>query len=230
MMKSKKPVAVDLRPVMLDTTGIDVPRITGLTDEKQAEKEAFHRRARAYLKATAGAVAAAYPCTARVSTNMGGRAVGGASVLHLALADGPTLCVNVYPGYDSPNDPWRFSRADGVGTRAYVDAKYGMNHYATGMLDSVELARWLVTTLLATPLDRLTTIVAGPPRQPRLKPLPAPHQHPAPATDEKYIRLSLQLADDMANEYPDWRYGCWDDLPDAIKHRYAALASEEKHR
>lgn len=223
-----KPVKVDLRPVTLDTTGLDMPRINGVTADKQAEKEAFHRRARAYLKATTGAVAAAYPCTARVHTEMGGRGVSGATVLHLTIFMEPTLYVSVYPGYDSPNDKWRLSRADGVGILAHIIASHAVIHYAKDVLDSVELARWLVTTLLATPTERLAKIVAAEPRQPRLKALPAPYQHPTPVTDEKYIRLSLQLADDMANEYPDWRYGCWEDLPDAIKHRYAVLAQEEK--
>lgn len=45
-----------------------------------------------------------------------------------------------------------------------------------------------------------------------------------PQSLEEFAKLAMRLEDDMAVEFPDWRYGCWNDLPPAIKLRYACLA------
>lgn len=230
----------DLRPCSLDVGQVPVLFLNGSTFTCQNQKVAFHTCARRYLRSVAGALAAAGYTHARVSSNLAGILTGGETRLYAKQPHDPLRLVvvieagaalSMIPGFGRPDGvvviAWRESDVPQPARPHALTSRAGPNTFFADVLDSVELARRLLIEVMNEPVDSVATIIpTGSPR--RNRPTLAVAEQPVvlsePLSLVDFMRMATRLEDDMAMEYPNWRYGCWQELPPAIKRRYACIA------
>lgn len=230
----------DLRPCSFDVEQLPVLSLNGSTSTSQNQKVAFHRCARRYLRSVAGALAAAGYSHARVASNLAGVLTGGDTRLYakrphdlsrLIVVIEAGAALSTIPGIGRPDGmvvmAWRKSDVPNVARPHALTSRNGPNTFFADRLNSVELARRLLLEVMNEPIDNIATIIpTGCLRRnrPALTVAEQPMVQSEPLSLVDFMKMTMRLADDMAMEYPEWRYGCWQELPPAIKRRYACIA------
>ena len=223
---------------------LPVPFLAGCTPTDQAQKMAFHTCARRYLRSVAGALAAAGYTHARLVTNGSGVLVGGATRRCSRRPDDLVRLVVVIEAGSTLGTIPGSGRLDGAVVMGWWESdvcqpgrphgpttRRGPNRFFPELLDRVALARRLLHDVMDEPATCVTLITEGGNHLRRVRPTPALVEPPIvlsePGSLVEFARLTMRLADDMASEYPGWRYGCWADLPPAIRLRYTCIAPED---